>query len=159
MIPTNLSKGGFLVIGFLMMAAVSTILTFKQARAVDAMGDVASVQAEISELRREAAKSDDKDMNKEEIEELREEELPDQMQDAREAMAALPNMAVIWTLLSQVGAAIFGLGVISIFLKEEENNVVRSTALLIVGGMVLTFIIARFIYMIIGAGSATGGSL
>lgn len=159
MIPTNLSKGGFLVIGFLMMAAVSTILTFKQARAVDAMGDVASVQAEISELRQEAAEADDKDKNKEEIEKLQDEELPKQRQDVREAMAALPNMAVIWTFLSQIGAAIFGLGVISIFLKEEENNVVRSTALLIVGGMVFTFIVARFIYMMIGAGSGTGGAL
>lgn len=158
MIPTNLTKGGLLILGFAILAVSSTMMTWKQALVVDAMGDVASVQAEINELQQEAREDDDKEKNKDEIKELREEELPSQMQDAQEALAALPNGAVIWTLLSQLGAAIFGLGVISIFLKTEENNVVRSTALLIIGGMVLTFIAARFVYLILGAGSSVGGS-
>ena len=158
MIPTNIPKGGFLIIGFLIMAGVSTVLTFKQARVVDAMGDIASVQAEINELQLEAQQSDDDDINKYEIKELREEDLPEQTLDAQNALAAFPNGAVIWSLLSQLGAAIFGLGVISIFLKTEENERVRSIALLVIGGMVFTFIAARFIYIMIGAGSSVGGA-
>lgn len=158
MLVTNLPKGGLLVIGFLILAGSGLVLTWKQAKVVDAMGDVASVQAEINELQREAKDSDDADKNKEEIKELREKDLPSQTQDAQEALAALPNGAVIWTLLSQLGAAIFGLGVISIFLKDSENERIRSTALLLAGGMAFTYIAARFIYLIIGAGSSVGGS-
>lgn len=158
MLGTNLPKGGLLVIGFLILAGSGLVLTWKQAKVVDAMGDVASVQAEINELQREAKDSDDADKNKEEIKELREKDLPSQTQDAQEALAALPNGAVIWTLLSQLGAAIFGLGVISIFLKDSENERIRSTALLLAGGMAFTYIAARFIYLIIGAGSSVGGS-
>jgi len=152
------SKGGLLIIGFLILAGCSLIFTFKQARVVDAMGDVASVRAEINELQREARESEEEDLNADEIEQLRTEELPAQTQDAQNALAALPNGSVIWTLLSQLGAAVFGLGVISIFLKSDENDRIRSTALLIIGAMALTFIAARFIYLVIGAGSSAGGS-
>ena len=140
------------------MAGSSVILTFKQARVVDAMGDVASVQFEINELQQEAYESDDKEKNEEAIKELREKELPAQRLDAQAALAALPNGAVIWTLLSQAGAAIFGLGVIRIFLKENESERVRAIALLIIAGMVLTFVAARFVYIMIGAGSSVGGA-
>ena len=116
------------------------------------------MQAEINELQLEAQESDDDDKNKDEIKELREEDLPEQTLDAQDALAALPNGAVIWSLLSQLGAAIFGLGVISIFLKTDENERVRSIALLVIGGMVFTFIAARFIYIMIGAGSSVGGA-
>ena len=113
------------------LAGISLILTFKQARVVDAIGDVVGVQAEISELRREARESDDKDTNKEEIEELMKEDLPAEQEDAQNAFASLHNGSVIWTVLSQSGGAIFGLGIISIFPMENENERIRSTALLL----------------------------
>ena len=106
---------------------------------VDAIGDVVGVQAEISELRREARESDDKDTNKEEIEELMKEDLPAEQEDAQNAFASLHNGSVIWTVLSQIRGAIFGLGIISIFPMENENERIRSTALLLMtntGGLV-----------------------
>jgi uncharacterized membrane protein (DUF106 family) len=147
-----------MVVGFLILAVTSIVFTFKQARVVDAMGDVASVQAEINELQREAKESDDKDKNKEQIKELREEELPAEQEGAQYALAALPNGSVIWTVLSQIGGAIFGLGIISVFLRENETERIRSTALFLIGGMALTFIIGRYIYLVIGAGSSVGGA-
>ncbi|MGB0144507.1 MAG: hypothetical protein ACPGJR_06220 [Akkermansiaceae bacterium] len=121
------------------LAGISLIFTFKQARVIDAIGDVVGVQAEISELRREARESDDKDTNKEEIEELMKEDLPAEQEDAQNAFASLHNGSVIWTVLSQFGGAIFGLGIISIFPMENENERIRSTALLLMtntGGLV-----------------------
>lgn len=147
-----------MVAGFLILAICSTMISFKQARAVDALGDVASLKAEITELEIEARESDDGDKYKEEIKELRE-ELPEQQLDAQEALAAIPNGAVIWTLLSQLGAALFGLSIISIFQRPDENDRVRSIALIVIGGMVLTFIAARFIYLMIGGASAGAGSI
>lgn len=158
MLGQNLHKGGLLVIGFLVLAGSSLIFTWKQAAVVDAMGDVASVRAEINELQQEARESDDKEKNKDKIEKLRDEELPAQAQDAQDALAALPNGAVLLTLLSQIGATIFGLGVISIFLQKEENERIRATGLLIIGGMAFVLIAARFIYLIIGGGSSVGGA-
>lgn len=152
-----------LIPGFLLMAAVSIMLTFKQARAVDAMGDVAKVNAKISELQWELQDDDtDKDQRKkieEEIKELREEDLPDQRQDATNAMAAMPNGAVLWTFLSQVGAAAFGLGVLGVFLKNEEHPMVRSVALLVIGGGVLVLILSRYAYLNMGGVGGIGGSL
>ena len=156
MLGQNLHKSGLLVIGFLVLAGSSLIFTWKQAAVVDAMGDVASVRAEINELQQEARESDYKEKNKDKIEKLRDEELPAQAQDAQDALAALPNGAVLLTLLSQIGATIFGLGVISIFLQKEENERIRATALLIIGGMAFVLIAARFIYLIIGGGSSVG---
>ncbi|MGC6457126.1 MAG: hypothetical protein ACON4R_02040 [Akkermansiaceae bacterium] len=121
------------------LAGISLIFTFKQARVVDAIGDVVGVQAEISELRSEARESDDKDTNKEEIEELMKEDLPAEQEDAQNAFASLHNGSVIWTVLSQIGGAIFGLGIISIFPMDNENERIRSTALLLMtntGGLV-----------------------
>lgn len=158
MLGQNLHKGGLLVIGFLVLAGSSLIFTWKQAAVVDAMGDVASVRAEINELQQEARESDYKEKNKDKIEKLRDEELPAQAQDAQDALAALPNGAVLLTLLSQIGATIFGLGVISIFLQKEENERIRATALLIIGGMAFVLIAARFIYLIIGGGSSVGSA-
>lgn len=153
----------FLVLGFLIMAGVSVILTFKQARAVDAMGDVAKVSSKIKELQREMQ---DKDLDKEDrsdlkdkIEELQEEDLPEQREDAMKAAAALPNGAVIWTFLSQVGVAIFGLGVLAVFMKDEEQPIVRATALIVIGSVVLGFIASRYIYLIASGTSGLGSLL
>jgi len=162
MFTGKLSTVGLLVIGFLIMAGISVVLNFKQARVVDAMGDVAKVNAEIRGLRMEAQEEGvDKDKRKkieEELKELQEEDLPEQRHDAMQAMASMPNGAVMWTFLSQIGAGLFGLGVLSIFLKNEEHPVVRSTALLVSSGMVLTFVAARFVYLIIGGGSGMGAA-
>jgi ferredoxin len=161
-LPVRFSTSSLIVIGFLIMAACSTVLTFKQARVLDAMGDVGSLKAEIQELRTEMEESgtDEKEKTniKEKIEKIEKEKMPDQRQDVIEAMASLPNGAIIWTLLSSVGTAIFGLGIISIFLKEEENPIVRSTALLLIGGIALACIAARFAYIIIAGGSDAGAS-
>ncbi|MGC6464881.1 MAG: hypothetical protein ACON5N_04790 [Akkermansiaceae bacterium] len=154
----QLPKSSLMVAGFLILAICSTMITFKQARAVDALGDVAALQSEIRELEIEASESDDDDKNKEEIKELRE-ELPEQQHQAQAALAAVPNGAVIWSLLSQLGAALFGLSIISIFQRSDENERVRSIALIVIGGMVLTFIAARFAYLMIGGASAGAGSL
>lgn len=96
MILNQLPKSSLMVAGFLILATCSTMITFKQARAVDALGDV---------------------------------------------------------------AALFGLSIISIFQRSDENERVRSIALIVIGGMVLTFIAARFAYLMIGGASAGAGSL
>ena len=67
-------------------------------------------------------------------------------------------MAVIWSLLSQLEAAIFGLDVSSIFLRTDENEGDRSIALLVIGGIVFTFIAAGFVCIMIGAESSVGGA-
>lgn len=161
MIPLNLTKNSLLIFGFLIMAACSVMMNFKQARVVDAMGDIASVKHKISELRKDAAEEDisqeKRDKINEKIKELQDEDIPAQQQDVSAAMAALPNGAVLWTFISQLGAGMFGLGILSIFIKEDENPVVRSTALLLVGGMILVLIIGRSVYTMVAGGAGTGG--
>lgn len=163
MFTNKFSSGSLLFIGFLIMGAVSVMLNFKQARAVDAMGDVAKVKAEIrqlnNEMQEEGTSKDDREKLNKKIEKLQNEDLIEQREDALNAMAALPNGAVIWTLLSQVGAGAFGLGVLGIFLREEEHPVVRSTALVVVGALILVYIIARTVYLFVGGSSGFGGSM
>ncbi len=158
----NLSTNNLLFLGFIIMAGVSMMLSFKQARAVDAMGDVASVNAKIKKLRMEMSEEDVSEEKRkklqEKAEELQKEDLQEQRQGAMNAMAALPNGAVIWTFLSQFGAGLFGLGVLSVFLRTEESPIVRSTALILIGGITLTFILGRFVYLIIGGTGGVGSS-
>ena len=67
-------------------------------------------------------------------------------------------MAVIWSLLSQLGLEIFGLDVISIFLKTDENEGDRSIAPLVIEEIVFIFIAAGFVCIMIGAESSVGGA-
>jgi hypothetical protein len=163
MIANKFSSGTLLLLGFLIMGGVSVILNFKQARAVDAMGDVAKVNAEIrqlkNEMQEEGTDEGDREKLREKIEKLQKEDLIEQREDAINAMAALPNGAVLWSFLSQVGAGAFGLGVLGVFLREEEHPIVRSTALVVVGALILAFIIARTVYLLVGGSSGLGGSM
>ena len=163
MFTNKCSSGSLLLIGFLIMGTVSVVLNFKQAKAVDAMGDVAKVKAEIRQLSNEMQEEDinksDRDKLNKKIEKLQNEDLVEQREDALNAMAALPNGAVIWTLLSQLGAGAFGLGVLGIFLRTEEHPIVRSTALVVVGSLILVYIIARTVYLFVGGSSGFGGSM
>jgi len=65
-------------------------------------------------------------------------------------------VAVIWSLLSQLGVEIFGLNVISIFLKTDENERDRSIVLLVIEEIVFIFIAAGFVYIMIGSGRSVG---
>ncbi|MDX1681417.1 MAG: hypothetical protein R3242_11895 [Akkermansiaceae bacterium] len=164
MFADKFSAAGMLIIGFVVMGFVSVILNFKHARVVDAMGDTAKIQAEIGELTielrelQEEEKPDEKKIKKlqERVEELREEDLPKQRQDATNAMAALPNGAIFWSFLSQIGAGIFGLGLLAIFMREEEHPAVRSTALIVIGGLIFALLIARTAYLLMGGVSGAG---
>ena len=156
-----------LVIGFVVMGSVSVILNFKQARVVDAMGDAAKINAEIRSLNldldqmRQEEDIDKKKISKieEKIEKLQTEDLPEQRQGATNAMAALPNGAVFWSFLCQIGAGIFGLGLLSIFMREDEHPAVRSTALIVIGGMILALLVARTAYLLVGGFSGVGSAL
>ncbi len=156
-----------LVIGFIVMGSVSVILNFKQARVVDAMGDAAKINAEIRSLNldldqmRQEEDIDKKKISKieEKIEKLQTEDLPEQRQGATNAMAALPNGAVFWSFLCQIGAGIFGLGLLSIFMREDEHPAVRSTALIVIGGMILALLVARTAYLLVGGFSGVGSAL
>lgn len=156
-----------LVIGFVVMGSVSVILNFKQARVVDAMGDAAKINAEIRSLNldldqmRQEEDIDKKKISKieEKIEKLQTEDLPEQRQGATNAMAALPNGAVFWSFLCQIGAGIFGLGLLSIFMREDEHPAVRSTALIVIGGMILALLVARTAYLLVGGFSGVGTAL
>lgn len=167
MFANKFSAAGMLVIGFIAMGSVSVILNFKQARVVDAMGDAAKINAEIrsldldlDQLRREED-IDKKKISKiaDEIEKLQTEDLPKQQQDATNAMAALPNGAVFWSFLCQIGAGIFGLGLLSIFMREDEHPAVRSTALIVIGGLILSLLVARTAYLLVGGFSGIGSGL
>ena len=74
-------------------------------------------------------------------------------------MAALPNGAVFWSFLCQIGAGIFGLGLLSIFMREDEHPAVRSTALIVIGGMILALLVARTAYLLVGGFSGVGSAL
>lgn len=167
MFANKFSAAGMLVIGFIVMGSVSVILNFKQARVVDAMGDAAKINAEIRSLNldlnqlRQEEDIDKKKISKieEKIEKLQTEDLPEQRQGATNAMAALPNGAVFWSFLCQIGAGIFGLGLLSIFMREDEHPAVRSTALIVIGGMILALLVARTAYLLVGGFSGVGSAL
>ncbi len=167
MFANKFSAFGMLMIGFLLMGSVSVILNFKQARVVDAMGDAATVKAKMSELNQkidklnEEEEPDDAKITKlrEKIEELSSEELPKQRLHATNALAALPNGAVIWSFLCQVGTGIFGLGLLAIFMREEEHPAVRSTALIVVGGLIFALLIARTAYLMTGGFSSISSAM
>ena len=63
---------------------------------------------------------------------------------------------MIWSLLSQLRVEIFGLNVISIFLKTDENERDRSIALLVIEEIVFIFIAAGFVNIMIGSGRPVG---
>ena len=67
---------------------------------------------------------------------------------------------MIWSLLSQLGVEIFGLNVISIFLRTDENERDRSVAPLVIEEIVFIFIFitAGFVYIMIGSGRSVGGA-
>lgn len=167
MFANKFSAAGMLVIGFIVMGSVSVILNFKQARVVDAMGDAAKINAEIRSLDldldqlRQEEDIDKKKIGKieEKIQKLQTEDLPKQRQGATNAMAALPNGAVFWSFLCQIGAGIFGLGLLSIFMREDEHPAVRSTALIVIGGMILALLVARTAYLLVGGFSGVGSAL
>lgn len=167
MFANKFSAAGMLVIGFIVMGSVSVILNFKQARVVDAMGDAAKINAEIRSLDldldqlRQEEDIDKKKIGKieEKIQKLQTEDLPKQRQGATNAMAALPNGAVFWSFLCQIGAGIFGLGLLSIFMREDEHPAVRSTALIVIGGMILALLVARTAYLFVGGFSGVGTAL
>ena len=156
----DISKQNLLLVGFIIIAVVSGWLSFKQACVVDAMGDVASLKAEIFEIRNEMGelKSEEKP-DEDEIKELEEEleelnkEMPGQRQDVESAAASLPNGAVIWVILIQIGAAVFGVGLIKMLQNSEESDRIRSMALLILGAFTIFLLLGKIVYMASGIGA------
>lgn len=167
----NSPKVSVLLVGFLLIAFVSGWLNFKQARVVDAAGDVVSIEAEVSELRLEIAQvqremdkaTDGKNVERrkkvetlnEEIKELKEVEIPEQRQDLKEAAAALPNGAIFWTILAQFGAAAIGVGLIRRFQDKNEDSRVRGTALIVLGAITILLLLSRWFYIVSAASASS----
>jgi len=151
-----------ILLGFVIMAGISVVITYKQAHVVDAMGDVAKINAKIRQLRTDMQDEEDKGTREklqEKIKKLEEKDMPKQREQAMNAVAALPNGAILLTFISQIGAAAFGLGVLAVFMNGNEHHMVRSTCLIVIGAVVLSFITARYVYLIVGGTSSIGGAL
>lgn len=147
---SNLKKGNLFIIGFLIIALTTLVITFKQAKAADAAGDVSSTRAKIAALELKAKDSDDKDKYKEDLEKLRDKTLPKQQLQAQEALAALPNGAVIWTFLGQIGVIALGLGLISMAQREGESQGVRAAAILAIAVVIFALLSGQTQYLGLG---------
>lgn len=158
----KLPSGGPMLIGFLMIAAVSGWLNLKQARVVDSAGDVLDVMAEkddinlsIAQLNRLKKDPETKPKEKESIdEEIRDKnkrlndlnfELSEQKLDVKENSAGVLNGSWFWTVFIQVGAGLFGMGVIHIIQSKNEDSRVRSAAVIVIGFVVIFLLISRIL--------------
>ena len=152
----------YLVVGFLLIAGVSAWLNLEQARTVDSIGDVLSVDAEIKDLNRQISTARElrndpetkeeakKGLNKD-IEELnnkigeKNKELAIQRQDVAENTAGLLNGSFFWSFLIQVGAAAFGIGIINIITCKKTDSRVRSAGLIVIGSVVIFLLLSRIL--------------
>ncbi len=158
----KLPKPSLLLVGFLIIAVVSGWLNLKNAAAVDAFGDVVQLKADISEYEMDIdrlreviigkdTKEEEKKQAKAEVVELEDEikslrkEVIEQRVDAEQAAASIPNGSWIWTLLVQIGATLFGTGLVLAFTNESEDSRVRSTALLVLGAITIFILITRIL--------------
>lgn len=156
------NKSSYLLLGFLMIAGVSGWLNLQQAATVDAFGDVLSVRAEIEEKEIEAAqlrkkskdpetkpqhqdtaRNDLKELNKE-IEGLKE-SVSEELQDVQSSVASMVNGTWFWTIFIQVGAALFGAGIIAIVTNSKEDSRLRAASVLVIGSVVLFLLFSRII--------------
>ena len=152
----------YLMVGFLLIAGGSAWLNLEQARTVDSIGDVLSVDAEIKDLNRQISTARDlrndpetkeeskKGLNKD-IEELnnkigeKNKELAIQRQDVAENTAGLLNGSFFWSFLIQVGAAAFGIGIINIITCKKTDSRVRSAGLIVIGSVVIFLLLSRIL--------------
>ena len=151
---------GYLMVGFLIVAAVSAWLNLEQAQTIDSVGDVASAEARMSKIRTQIeserekindseTKDKEKDAAREYIKELNDEledvreDLKAQRQDVVENIAGMLNGSWFWTLLIQVGAAAFGIGLINLICSRKEDAMVRSAALIVIGAVIIFMLLSR----------------
>ena len=151
-----------MMLGFLMIAAVSGWLNLKQARVIDSAGDVLDVMAEKDEINLSIAqlnklKQDpetppkDKEGISEDIREYNKRlnglnfELSEQKLDVKENSASTLNGSWFWTIFIQVGAGLFGMGVIHIIQSKSEDPRVKSAAVMVIGAVVIFLLISRIL--------------
>lgn len=157
-----LPKAGYMMVGFLLIAAVSGWLNLKQAKTIDAQGDVLSSEAKISALVNQASSERERQNDPDTDPKVKQDigknlktlndridqerrNLINQKQDVKESAANLLNGSWFWTLIIQVGSAAFGIGVINIILSKKENPMVRSAAILVIGVVVVFMLLARLL--------------
>ena len=159
-----LPKSGYMMIGFLLIAAVSGWMNLKQAQTIDAFGDVLSAQAEIEDeqnqvdlLLKEKRHPETKDERKDKINERVKEHnkkisnTKDQLTEERLHVtangAAMLNGTWFWTLFIQIGSAAFGIGIINVLMDKKEDNRIRSAAMFVIGFVAIFLLFSRLISM------------
>jgi len=153
-------KPSFMMVGFLVIAFVIGWLNLKQAQLVDASGDVYSVKAEMDEVRHNLSKwndkkndsttkADEKEKLKGDIEKANNElkdlqkDLSAQSLDVKYRKAAILNGSWLWTLILQIGAGLFGIGVINLVKSRTEESGVRAAAVVVIGAIVIFMLFSR----------------
>jgi len=149
-LPASIQKMNHLLVGFLVIAIVSSWIQLKRAAVEDDQGDVAKIElkaetinADIRELRKERnddktkedrkTKIDDKIQDKEKDLEGLADDLKDAKMDVKKTMVSSLNGMYLLTILKSLGAIAFGIGLINMFSRQEEHSHVRMAALLILG--------------------------
>ena len=108
---------GILLIGLAILFFSQGILTWKRTSAQDAEGKIAAINYDIKMLEKEIEDSDDSDEKKdlrEEIKDLKENDLEDARQDAAGEAVDARNGIWFWSMANLKGAAIVALGLLII---------------------------------------------
>ena len=150
----------YLLIGFLIVAFVSAWQNLQQARVIDSYGDVVAIQAERVELERlEVGSSETLTKQKKGSKEYKlveknieriQADITKLRNDAKEEATQVPKAAAgtlngscIWTLIMQIGAAAFGVGVIAIICNKSEQAITKGAAIIVIGGLVIYMLTSR----------------
>jgi hypothetical protein len=112
-----LIKYGLLAIGLVIFFFSQGILNWKSTSARDASGKVDAIQLEISKLDKELTKSEDTDKKKEmreEIKDLRENDLNEARMNAVGEEVDSKNGVWFWSMVNHLGGAVIALGLLVI---------------------------------------------
>jgi len=143
-------KLNYFVVGFVIIAIVSTWLDLKKAAIVDAQGDISSLELKIAKEQKILSNLQDQYNNpntdvkqKEKIDiNIKKvtakitkfnDKKSDERLDVLRAEVKQQNGIWFWTLVLKIGSAILGLGLIQMFTRDEENGYVRMAALIVLG--------------------------
>jgi len=146
-------KLNYFVVGFVIIAIVSTWLDLKKAAIVDAQGDISSLELKIAKEQKILSNLQDQYNNpntdvkqKEKIDiNIKKvtakitkfnDKKSDERLDVLRAEVKQQNGIWFWTLVLKIGSAILGLGLIQMFTRDEENGYVRMAALIVLGYLI-----------------------
>ena len=68
------------------------------------------------------------------------------------SVSFISSNATAWTIVLQIGSALFGLGILNVIVNTSEKTRVRSSALIVLGIFVLSLLLGRWISVIILSG-------